>query len=139
MTLALLWRAAPYIAGALAVIVIIGSVWAWAHGKDVQIHRAQSQRNAAVLAFVRDQSDLVIARVNNATLTSAISRQNEAVTALHEQGVRASREASEGLRRAAERHRTDEARIAVLRRPLVAATPCARADEAAARAREALR
>lgn len=30
MTLALLWRAAPYIAGALAVIVIIGSVWAWA-------------------------------------------------------------------------------------------------------------
>ena len=139
MTLALLWRAAPYIAGALAVIVIIGSVWAWAHGKDVQIRRAQTQRNATVLAFVRDQSDLVIARVNARQLQLALDRQSAAVTALHEEGVRASREAAEGLRRAAERHRTDEARIAVLRRPLVAATPCARADEAAARAREALR
>lgn len=132
-------RAIIGIVGGLLIASLVGGFLLWIHNKDVQIHRAQGQRNAAILFAFGQQVDLSISRVNVSTLTGAIFRQNDAVTALNQASARASQEAAEGLRDAERRHRSDEARLAAVRRPLTATTVCLRADEAAARAREALR
>ena len=130
------WR---MIAIGLAVVVVMGSGLAWVHSKNAAVHRAQVQRNAAVRAYVLGEVDLISARINEVTLGDAISRQNVAIAQQGEDSARRLQDAATGLARAQAVHRSDEARLAVLRRPLVAATPCQRSDEAAQRAREALR
>lgn len=136
---ALLLRYWPQLVAGLVIAAALAWFASWIGGLRDQIHQAQSQRNAVIAFAIQQQTDLSIARVNVITLEGAIARQNDAIGQLHDAGVRASREAALGLARAAERHRIDEARLAAVRAPLRATTTCARSDEAAARAREALR
>ncbi len=125
----------------LTVVIglVVGSIWAWVAGKEHAIAAARSQRNAAVLGFVRSEVDLITARTNEAVLSDAISVQNHAIQVQGQRSAQALSEAATGLARAAQQHRNDAAQLVRLRRPLTAPTVCGRADEAAARAREALR
>lgn len=75
-------RAWATIAAGIALAVLVAAVAAWIHGKDAAIVQAQRQRTAAVTALARAQIDLVTARVNVATLRTAIDRQNASIQAL---------------------------------------------------------
>lgn len=72
MSIALLWRLAPWIGGALAVVAFM----LWINGLHGQIRTAQGQRAAAVLALVREQRDGITLRVNVSTLNAALDAQN---------------------------------------------------------------
>lgn len=87
MTLSLLWRAAPYIAAALAVIVIIGSVWAWAHGKDRQIASLRANRVAAITWALRAETDYAVEHVNLAGARRSIDLQNASLAAAERQNA----------------------------------------------------
>lgn len=126
------------IGAGIAVALAIGVFWAWIASKDHAIHEARDQRDTAIHTLVLSEVDLITARVNEAVLSDAIGRQNAAVQSLSAESARRLQEAAVGLARAERLHATDAARLAVLGRPLVAATACERADEAAARARAAL-
>ncbi len=127
------------IAATLFIGALIAFVALWVHNMRHAVTVAQGQRNVAVVSFVRSEIDLVTARVNEAVLSDAISVQNHAIQVQGQRSAQALSEAATGLARAQAVHRSDEARLAVLRRPLAAPTACGRADEAARRAREALR
>lgn len=93
---------------------------------------ARGERDTAQRELGRCQS-------NRLALEAGINVQNAAMTALGNASHQALQSAQEGLRRAQAAHVADEGRLARLQRPLTGATACARADEAAERAREALR
>lgn len=124
--------------GAL-VALAVGTAGLYVAGLKADTRRALAERDRARAAALSQHLSYAMCLGNRLILQSAIERQNAAVADLERRGRAASQEAAEALRRAQERHRNDAAVIARLRRPLTGATACERSDEAAERAREALR
>ena len=139
MTWLLLLRHWRTLATLALVAVVVGSVWAWAAGKDRAIRRAEAQRGAAFVALVRTSNDLIMARVNVSTLRGAIDAQNEEIRRHSAESARRLQAAQEALREARRAMPRVVERVRTIRAPIVQTGELERFREVDRRVLEGLR
>lgn len=123
--------------------LLVAALLAFGGVQTARLHheKAAHARDRAVAAVVwlRSLNDQVALRVNTGTLQAALNAQSDAVREQAAQSDRALSELARTLTEARRAERATARRLESLSRPPVGATPLDRCNDAARRAREALR